>query len=113
MASKLVSQIVTATVLMAMGLGMGRAEPVSVPWNKVCAVAGAREMSITTQGGETVQGVCLAINVDGMAVTTKDHRVVKIARSALAQIRVHRRSTNGHELAALGRGMQEGLRIGF
>jgi hypothetical protein len=113
MASKLVSRAVTATVLMAAGLGMGRAEPVSVPWNKVCAVAGRRELSITTQGGETVQGVCLAINVDEMAVTTEDRRVVKIARSALARIRVHRRSTNGHELAALGRGMHEGLRIGF
>ena len=114
MASKLVSRVVAAIVLMAAGLGTGRAEPVSVPWNKVCSVAGERELSLTTQGGETVQGVCMKINVDEIAVvTTKDHRVVKIARSALVRIRLHRASANGHAMAALGRGMLTGLRSGF
>ena len=113
MASKLVSRAVTVAVLIAAGLETGRAEPISVPWNKVCSVAGERELSITTQRGETVQGVCLKINVDEIAVTTKDHCVVKIARSALARIRVQRASTNGHALAALGRGMLTGLRSGF
>jgi hypothetical protein len=113
MASNLVIRVVTKTVLMAMGLGTGRAEPVSVPWNKVCALAGARELSITTQGGETVQGVCMSINVDEIAVSTQDHRVVKIARSTLARIRVRRTSAKGHELASLGKGTHEGLRTGF
>ena len=113
MASNLVSGAVTLTVLMAAGLGTVRAEPISVPWHRVCSVAGERELSITTQGGETVQGVCMKINVDEIAVTTKDHRVVKIARSALARIRVQRASTNGHAMAALGRGMLTGLRSGF
>lgn len=107
------SRAITLMILMAAGLGTGRAEPVSIPWSKVCSVAGARELSITTQQGETMQGVCVSINVDEIAITTQDHRVVKIARSALARIQVHRTSTKGHELAALKKGMRHGLRTGF
>jgi hypothetical protein len=55
----------------------------------------------------------MAVNVDEIAVTTQNHEVVRIARSALARIRVRRTSMKGHELAALGRGMDKGLRSGF
>jgi len=90
------------------------AGPVEVQWNQVCRVAGNRELSITTQSGETVLGYCTAINVNEISITTKDQRVIKIARSALARIRAVRPiNTKGHALASLGKGMHEGLRTGF
>lgn len=114
MTSKWMGRAVTVTAWMAMGMGSVQAAgPVSVQWNSVCRVVGERELFITTQGGETVQGYCTAINVDEIAVTTKDQRVVKIARSALSHIRVRRTNTKGHALASLGKGMHEGFRTGL
>lgn len=114
MTGKWISRAVTVTVWMAMGLGIARAgDSPAVQWNQVCRVAHNRELSITTQNGETVQGYCTRINVDEIAVTTNDHRVVNIARSALTHIRVRRADTKGHQLATLGRGMRGSLKTGF
>jgi len=53
---------------------------------------------------------CVGIDVDEIAVKTKDQRGVKIARSTLSRIRIHR--TRGNALASLGKGMLAGLRHG-
>jgi len=114
MTSKLVGRAVTVTVLIAMGMSAAEAAgPVTVDWNNVCRTAGGRELSLTTQAGEIVHGYCRSINVDEIALTTADQRVVKIARSALAHVRMRRAFTKGHQLASLGRGMREGLLTGF
>jgi hypothetical protein len=114
MTSKFVGRAVTVTVWMTMGMSAARAAgPVTVDWHNVCRTARDRELSLTTQAGETVHGYCMSINVDEIAITTQDHRVVKIARSTLARIRVRRAGAKGHQLASLGRGMREGLQTGF
>ena len=114
MKSKWIGRAFKVTALMAMGISMTRAEgSISVQWNQVCRVANNRELSITTQNGKTVQGYCTRINVDEIAVITKDQRAVNIARSALAHICVRRAGTKGHQLAALGKGMKAGLKTGL
>jgi hypothetical protein len=114
MRSKWIGRAITVTVLMTIGMSAIRAaDPPGVQWSQVCRVAGNRELSITTQSGETVQGYCTRINVDEIAVITNDHRPVNIARSALAHIRVRRAMTKGHQLASLGKGMSGGLKTGF
>ena len=114
MKSLWMSRTVMLTALMALGMSMARAEDsISVQWNQVCRVADKRELSITTQSGETVQGYCTRVNVDEIAVITRDQRAVNIARSALAHIRVRRARTRGHQLASLGKGMKTGLKSGF
>jgi hypothetical protein len=114
MTRKWIGRAVNLTVSMLIGMGATQAAgPVGVQWNKVCSVAGNRELSITTQNGETIQGYCTRINVNEIAVTTEDKRVVNIARSALAHIRVRRANTKGHQLASLGRGMGAGLKTGL
>lgn len=115
MTGKWIGRAVTVTVCTAIGIGATHAAgPATVQWNEVCRVAGNRQLSITTQKGETIQGYCTAITVNEISLTTKDQRVVKIARSALARIRAIRVvNTKGHALASLGKGMHEGLRSGF
>jgi len=114
MAKKWISRTVTVVVMTTIGMGVTRAgNAVSVQWNQVCRVAHDRELSITTQNGETVQGYCNRINVDEIAVITKDQRAVNIARSALAHVRVRRANTKGHQLVSLGKGMRAGLKTGL
>jgi hypothetical protein len=111
MANNWVVRTITATVLLAAGSESAiAAGPVTAQWREVCRVAGDRELSITMQGGETVTGYCMAINVDDIAVRTKDQKIRKIARSALSRIDMRR--TKGHALASLGKGVLGGLHQG-
>jgi hypothetical protein len=87
-------------------------EPMEVRWNEVCRVTAGHQLEITTTTGDVVGGYCMAINVDEISVTTRDRRVVKIARAALSRVQMHR-SRNGHGLNSLRKGMHEGLRQGF
>ena len=105
------SIVLTALVMAVSSLPLNAAEPLKVNWNQVCQAADGRELTVTTANGETTQGYCFSIKVDEIAVTTKDHNVVKIARSTLARIDVHR--TKGHQLSSLGKGMHDGLKWGF
>ena len=85
------------------------ANPQSVAWNRVCEAAGSREMILTTAAGATVEGVCLTITVDQIAIKEKDGTVVKLARHTLARLRVGR----GHQLRALGKGLHGAFHEGF
>lgn len=83
------------------------ADPVNVPWNKLCQAARGGEMRVTTVTGDTVDGYCVAIDVNQLSVTTKDKGIVKIARTALSRLEVN--NTKGHQLRALHKDVHKGL----
>jgi hypothetical protein len=86
-------------------------EPIPAEWNQLCRVANGRELLLTTSTGETVNGYCVSVNVDQLTVTTDQKRMVRIARTALTKLAVHR--SKGHQLASLGRGMNDSLSNSF
>jgi hypothetical protein len=91
-------------------LPLRAADQIQVHWNEVCAAARGKQLTIQTVDGSTVDGYCLSINVDEIAITTKDQRIVRIARKALSRINVQRSKNDGHQLRALGREIHKGLR---
>jgi hypothetical protein len=84
------------------------ADTIETHWNDVCKTAAGNQLIVTTADGNTVEGVCIRINADEIAVATLDHRTIHIARTALSSLRMRR--VKGHQLKALGRGMRAGLR---
>jgi len=94
---------ITATPLLA-------DDTIKTPWNQVCRAANNREMIVTTASGETVEGYCISVDVDGVGVRTKTGQVKHIARTTLARLQVRR--ANGHNLSALGKGVHDGLKFG-
>jgi hypothetical protein len=84
------------------------ADPIQVDWNQVCRVADGRELTVTTVNGETTQGYCLTVKVDEIAVTTADHKVVRIARATLSRIDMRR--AKGHQFSSLMKGMNESFK---
>src|SRR4029077_17026178 len=93
------------------------ADPVEVPWNQLCRAATGNHLMITTADGATVDGLCMSITVDEVAIRTENQKVVKIARTALSKIQMHRRPEQEHPLKALrntmGAGFRDGLGILF
>jgi hypothetical protein len=87
-------------------ISLGSAAPAA---EQVCTVADGHQLTITTTNGDTVDGYCMSINVDEMAVTTKDRRVVKVARAALSRIQMQR-SKNEQQLKIARQGFEGGLR---
>jgi hypothetical protein len=86
------------------------ADDLEVHWNQVCHVAGGRELVVTTSAGEKVEGYCVAVDVDQITVSTDDHRIVKVARSALSRLAMYR--SKGHQVRTLRRGVHKGLAEG-
>ena len=84
-------------------------DSIQVRLNEVCKVADGNRLTISTSTGERVEGYCMSINVDEIAVTTRDQRVVKIARKALSRIDMQRSKNDGHQLRLLGRGLRQGF----
>jgi hypothetical protein len=103
--------VVTALALAVSSLPLNAGDPVEVDWNQVCRVAHGRELIVTTANGETTEGYCLSIDINQIAVTTMDHKVVKIARSTLS--RMDMRRAKGHQFSSLVKGMHEGFKWGF
>jgi len=89
------------------------AEQIQVHWNEVCTAAGGKQLTIQTVDGGSVNGYCMSISVDEIAITTKDQRVVRIARKTLSRIDVQRSKNDGHQLRALGHGVHKGLKRQF
>jgi len=85
-------------------------ERVHVAWSQVCQEARGRQMRLTTNTGDTVEGYCVSVSVDEISLRTPDQRAVKIARAAMARIVV---TPQEHRLPALGRGMRKSLTTGF
>jgi hypothetical protein len=103
-------RFLTLSAVLAWTLPLHAAEHIEVHWSEVCKVADGHQLTIMTTNGDTVDGYCMSINVDEMAVTTKDKRVVKIARAALSRIEMQR-SRNGHQLSSLGKGLGWGFDV--
>jgi hypothetical protein len=104
-------RFLTFSAAVVCSLPLHAAEPIEVHWNRVCNVARDHSLTIKTVKGETVEGYCVSINADEIAITTKDRRIVKIARAALSRIQMQR--PKNHNLSSLRGGMHEGLRQGF
>ena len=90
-------------------LGWCAPDTVDLPWTHICQAADGRELRLTTNTGDTIEGYCVSVNVDEISVQTKEHRAVKIARSTMARMAILPRE---RQLQALGRGMHRSLRIG-
>src|SRR5437016_14439849 len=67
-------------------LPLRAADPIEVTWSELCNVSRGRLLMVSTAGGDVVYGNCASISVDVIAITSKDRRVVKLARTALARI---------------------------
>jgi hypothetical protein len=107
-------RFLTLSAVLVATLPLDAADEVRVPWNQVCRAAAGNRLTVTTVDGATVEGYCMSINVDEMAISAKDQqRVVKIARTALARIEMQRSKNNGHQLRTLGGEMYRGLRTSF
>jgi hypothetical protein len=106
-------RFLSLSAVIVSGLPLCAADEIQVHWNEVCRAAAGNRLTIKTVNGDTVDGYCLSINVDEIAVTTKDQQVVRVARRALSRIDVQRSKNDGHQLSALGRNVQKGLRQGF
>ncbi len=94
-------------------LPLRAADPVEVPWNQLCKAAMGNHLMITTADGATVDGLCMSITVDEVAIRTEDRQVVKITRSALSKIQMHRGLEEQHPLKALGKGLRRTFLEGF
>jgi len=86
-------------------------DALEVEWNKVCQVSHGHELLVKTAHGETVKGICISVNVDELAVRTKDNKVIRVARGAMARLDMYRSAS--HQLRSLGNGMHSGLKEGF
>ena len=89
------------------------ADPVEVPWNQLCKAANGNHLMITTADGATVDGLCMSITVDEVAIRTENQKVVKIARTALSKIQMHRGIPQQHPLKRLGKDLRTTFREGF
>jgi len=76
-----------------------------VQWNDVCRITGGKQIDFKTPAGEDVKGFCLSLNVDEMSVRTTDGKILKIARSTLQKLRMHKE--RGGQLKALHKGVHE------
>jgi hypothetical protein len=89
------------------------ADPVEVPWNQLCKKAMGNQLMITTADGATVDGFCMSITVDEIAISTENQKVVKVARTALSKVQMHRGLEQQHPLKALGKDLHRTFREGF
>jgi len=81
--------------------------PIVVPWNRVCETAYRKQLIVTTNAGESLQGYCFSIDADEIAVKTKDRGVVRIARRSLSRLQLY--SPSVHPFLSL----QKDVRIGL
>jgi hypothetical protein len=104
-----------AALLLAAFLGslpLHAADSVESNWNDICRVATNRPLTLTSADGSTVEGYCVAIQVDSISIQTS-RGPVKVAKASLSRIEMAAHShPKGHELRDLGHGVQKGLRQG-
>ncbi len=84
------------------------AEPFQLPWKEVCHHTKDRELVITTETGETIDGYCVGIDVNEVSIETTG-KPIKVAKAAVAKLRIIPRR---YRVRALGTGMQNGLTWG-
>jgi hypothetical protein len=111
--SKFFCTLLAAAASLPLCAGNITPTPIETQWEKVCTVAEGRELTLTTDKGETIQGYCISIDVNKVAIRTtgsQGQRVVQISRTTLSKLEMKRPKT--HQLAALGRGMRRELHEG-
>ncbi len=104
-------RVMTALAVLSASITARASSLPDVPWSQVCQAARGGEMIATTVSGETVEGYCASVDVNEIAIRTKDNRVVKVARTALARLRVRR--PKDHPLRELGESMRGALSFNF
>jgi hypothetical protein len=87
-------------------------DAVQVVWTNVCGVATGRTLTVTSADGSTVEGHCMAIQVDSISVQTRNGPV-KVARAAVSRIEMAVSRREGHQLHRLGDGIRKGLQQGL
>jgi hypothetical protein len=94
-------------------LPMHAADSIEAQWADVCRISQNHTLTVTTEDGKTVEGLCVMVNVNEISIQT-DHGLVNVARSALKRIEMATKlpQRKGHELRRLGHGMRDGLRQG-
>ena len=107
------NHFLTLAGVIVCSLPLCAADPVEVPWNQLCKAATGNHLMITTADGATVDGLCMSITVDEVAIRTENQQVVKIARTALTKIQMHRRLEQEHPLKALGKDLRRTFQVGF
>jgi hypothetical protein len=81
-----------------------------VEWRNLCANTTRELLVVTTESGDTVQGYCVSVQYDEVAIRTVDGKVVRIARGTLKTVLALAVAEN--RMKVLGRGMKQGLRYG-
>ena len=81
-----------------------------VLWPNLCTNTAKELLTVTTDDGDTIQGYCVFVQHDELAVRTLDGKMVRIARSKLKN--VISVAVQENRLKALGVNMKHGLREG-
>ena len=81
-----------------------------VEWRNLCANTMRELLVVTTESGDTVQGYCVSVQYDEVAIRTVDGKVVRIARGTFKTVLALAVAEN--RMKVLGRGMKQGLRYG-
>jgi len=85
-------------------------QPLQTSWERVCAVSNGQQLVLTKDNGEAIEGYCVSIDVNTIAVRTAEQQVVIVSRKALSKLQMRRPRAN--QLASLGRGMHRQLKEG-
>ena len=84
--------------------------PIDARWTDLCRIASQRELTLTTTSGESVEGYCIAIDINRVTIRSNANAVIGVARSTLAKLEVKKRRE--HHLRSLGHGMHQALKWG-
>lgn len=89
-------------------LAAGKEGPIEARWTDVCRIANQRELTLKTRTGESVEGYCVAIDVNRVSIRSNGNAIIGVARSTLAKIEVT--SHKDHQLRSLQRSVHHGLK---
>ena len=67
---------------------------VRVRWEQICTASDGHELTVTTSDGNSAQGYCFGVDVDGIRVNSPTQGVVKIARKTLSRIELESKKGN-------------------
>ncbi len=81
----------------------------AVKWDQVCSVSVGKQLVVSTDSGEKVEGYCIGVTVDTLRVQTPTG-IVMVARSTVHRLQMYRHPKN--RPASLGKGMKDTLRQG-
>ena len=83
---------------------------IPVDWANLCTNTANELIQVTTESGDKVEGYCISVQHDELAIRTDNGTMVKVARGTLKTVLAF--AVSEHRLKALGRGMKKGLHNG-